>query len=247
MPAVILINDGDLTSLYARRRVRHYDEAFGSWHASRVEPFGWFVSMNGSGLDNGANGKPKLDEWWDDAGRGTYATSWLYHIDWWRQTFLAHEPDRAFSWHSNSWRIQPCSQQKLVWLSQNSPAYNILNASAAGGWANYTAAWTGNTEYPGRRFSTWTESPHYQGCYLTPGSVPIHRPPASYDRLDGFASTPVPSGYLPPGDQDPGNKGLLDGYRTTYTDAATMPCSLPGLPLAKLVDELVFIPELQEL
>jgi hypothetical protein len=236
-----------LTLLVPCRRVHHYDEGFGSWHASRVEPFGWYVNLNGSGLDSGPQNRPKLDEWWDDAGRGSYATSWLYYIDSWRETFLTHEPDRAFGWHSNSWRIQPCSQDKLIWLAHESPGYNVLNASSAGGWANYTAAWTGNTEYPSRRFSTWLESPHYQGCYLTPGSVPIHRPPEKFDRLDGFPSTRVPSGYLPPGEQDQALAGLLDGYRATYNDAASLPCQFPSLPLAKLVDELVFIPELQEL
>jgi hypothetical protein len=227
--------------------VRHYDEGFGSWHESRVEPYGWYVNLNGSGLDNGKNGQPKLSEWWDDAVRGTYHTSWLYYMQSWRDTFLTHAPDPAFKWHSHSWRIQACSQDKVVWLASNSPAYNSLNVSFSGGWANYTSSWVGNTGYPSRRFATWVESPHYQGCYLTPGGVPIHRPNGVYDRLDGFPNLAVPRGYLPPGDQDDGYMGLLDGYRTTYTDAATLPCTFPGLPLAKLVDELVFIPELEEL
>jgi hypothetical protein len=229
------------------RRVRHYDEGFGNWHETRVEPFGWYVNWNGSGLEHGPNGKPKLDEWWDDAVRGSYHTGWLYHISYWRDKFLTHLPDPAFAWHKHSWRIQPCAQRKLVQMSPMSPGYNHLNESYAGGWANSTLSWSGNTGYPSRRFSTWLESPHYQGCYLYPGSVPIHRPPLVHDRLDGFPSIQVPNDYLPPGDQNNSNKGLLNGYRQTYSDDATMPCTFPSLPLAKLVDELVFLEELEEL
>ena len=231
-------------------RVRHYDEGFGSWHESRVEPFGWYVNLNGSGLGNGPNNpwpQAKLDEWWDHAGRGSYHTSWLYNLRWWRDTYLTHQPDSAFKWHSNSWRVQACSQDKLVWMAPQSPGFNNVTAPNAGGWANYTAAWAGNTGYPSRRFATWLESPHYQGCYLTPGGVPIHRPASTYDRLEGFPAWEVPNGYLPPGDQDKQYKGVLDGYRMTYSDSASLPCKFPGLPLAKMVDELVFIPELQEL
>jgi len=236
-----------LISTILRRRVHHYDEGFGNWHDSRVEPFGWYVSLNGSGLENDKSGKPKLDEWWDHAVRGSYHTSWLYHISSWRDMFLFHRPDPFFAWHDNSWRVQLCSQSKMVQMAASSPSHNILNESFAGGWSNYTLSWVGNTGYPSRRFSTWLESPHYQGCYLTPGGVPIHRPPGVHDRLDGFPNVQVPKGYLPPGDQDVNMMGLLDGYRFTYTDAATMTCNFPSLPLAKLVDELVFIPELQEL
>jgi hypothetical protein len=235
-----------ITYSCVRRRVRHYDEGFGSWHESRVEPFGWYVNLNGSGLGL-LDGKPRLEEWWDHAGKGTYHTGWLYHLSFWRDVFLTHKPDPGLSWHSHSWRIQICDQSKLVWLSLNAPSYNILNESLAGGWANHTLAWSGNSGYPSRRFSTWLESAHYQGCYLTPGSVPIHRPPISVDRLEGFPYVEVPNDYLPPGEQNMSYKGLLDRYRVTYSDAASLPCNFPSLPLAKLVDELVFIPELSEL
>lgn len=236
---------------HRRRRVRHYDEGYGNWHDSRVEPFGWYININGSGLDNanlstGKNG-PKLDEWWDHAGRGSYHTAWLYHMQTWRDKFLTHQPDPAFQWHSHSWRIQPCSSDRLVRLSRQSPDYNRLGPAFAGGWANYTTSWSGNTGYPSRRFSTWLESAHYQGCYLTPGSVPIHRPPEANDRLEGLPHELVPEGYLPPGDQNTTLAGVLDNYRVTYFDDATMPCTFPTKPIAKLVDELVFIPELTEL
>lgn len=203
--------------------------------------------MNGSGLDNGPLGRPKLDEWWDAAGRGSYHTNWLYHIKQWRDTFLTHEPDPAFRWHDHSWRVQLCSQQKLVQMSPSSPGYNILNDTYAGGWSNTTIGWVANTGYPSRRFSTWLESPHYQGCYLTPGGAPIHRPPGTYDRLHGFPFETVPPGYLPPGEQNGTLAGILDGYRMTYSDASSMPCTFPSMPVARLVDELVFIPELSEL
>ena len=39
------------------------------------------------------------------------------------------------------------------------------------------------------------------------------------------------------------NSSALPDYLDTYS----LPCSFPGYPLAKLVDHLVFIPELQEL
>lgn len=228
------------------RRIRHYDEGFGNWHDSRVEPFGWYVNLNGSGLDTGPTGRPKLDEWWDAAGRGQYETGWLYNIAIWRDTFLTHSPDPFFSWHNHSWRIQPCSQKKLVQLTLNSPGYNILNETYAGGWSNYTSSWTGNSGYPSRRFATWAESPHYQGCYLMPGSVPLHRPSSYYDRLDGFPYVETPKGFLPPGIQNSSLKGVLDGYRMSYSDDSTLPCTFPSMPVAKMVDELVFIPELQE-
>jgi hypothetical protein len=188
-----------------------------------------------------------LDEWWNHAGRGAYHTSWLYHISTWRDTFLTHKPDLGFAWHSHSWRVQPCDQSKLVWLPLTSPTYNILNSSFAGGWANYSLSWSGNTGYPSRRFSTWLESAHYQGCYLTPGSVPIHRPPTFDDRLEGLPYELVPNNFLPPGEQNMSLQGILNGYRVTYSDAASLPCKFSGMPLAKLVDELVFIPELKEL
>jgi hypothetical protein len=178
--------------------------------------------------------------------KGSYHTSWLYHLKSWRDVFLTNSPDPAFFWHNNSWRVQACAQHKLVWMSPNSPFYNVLNISYAGGWSNYTQSWSGNTGYPSRRFATWLESPHYQGCYLTPGGVPIHRPPGLHDRLDGFPKKSVPEGYLPPGDQDQSLSELFFGYQTTYEDSATMPCTFPSLPIAKLVDELVFLTELEE-
>ena len=205
------------------------------------------MGLNGSGLEPDKSGRPKLDLWWDDAGRGSYHSGWLYSMKAWRDRFLAHQPDSAFFWHSHSWRVQACDQSKLIQLPSSAPYYNVLNSSFAGGWANHTLSWTGNTGYPSRRFSTWTESAHYQGCYLTPGSVPIHRPPVLVDRLEGLPYSKVQPGYLPPGEQNATYRGLLDQYRTTYSDATSLPCTFPALPVAKLVDELVFITELEEL
>lgn len=228
-------------------RIRHFDEGFGNWHDTRVEPFGWYVNLNGSGLESAAHGRPKLDEWWEAAGQGSYHTSWLYHIQEWRNIFLTHKPDSAFLWHSHSWRVQLCSQQKLVQMTSQSPDYNKLNEDHAGGWANATLSWAGNTGYPSRRFSTWLESPHYQGCYLYPGSVPIHRKPGVHDRLDGYPYSVVAPGFLPPGEQDASLAGILDGYRVTYTDEASMPCTFPSLPVARMIDELIFLTEISEL